>query len=330
MRRFSVLVLLLAAACATAPPARTPRFKILQINDVYKIEGLEGGQAGGLARVRTLRRYLESDGTPVLLMHAGDALYPSVMSKYLDAKPMVDILNLLDGDSGAFDPNLFVTFGNHELDKSDDTILMARLADSQFKWIATNTLHCSAPTACVPFREASKAVSELFIADVGGVKVGIFGLLYPMQKSYAKSTDPVEAAADAVQALRGTGAKVVVAITHQEMGDDIAMVQKVLGIDIVVGGHDHTYATQRVDGTWITKADADAKSVIVYDVTVPPDARVSTTPLRVVLDSTVAKDKTVDAAVQQWLSALSQKLGGNETLGRTKNLLEGVEPAVRG
>ena len=41
---------------AAAQPAR---FKILQINDVYKIEGLEGGNTGGLARVRTLRKHLE-------------------------------------------------------------------------------------------------------------------------------------------------------------------------------------------------------------------------------------------------------------------------------
>src|SRR5688572_13849921 len=113
-RRSSVIVcsfvLLLAFGCTTTQPqAPSSRFKILQINDVYKIEGLEGGQSGGLARLRTLRKHLESDGTPVLVLHAGDALYPSVMSKYLDARPMVDVMNLLDGDATAFDPNLIVT-----------------------------------------------------------------------------------------------------------------------------------------------------------------------------------------------------------------------------
>src|SRR5687767_15235402 len=134
-------VLLLAfAACATTPPQPTSsRFKILQINDVYKIEGLEGGQSGGLARLRTLRRHLESDGTPVLVLHAGDALYPSVMSKYLDARPMVDVMNLLDGDASAFDPKLIVTLGNHELDKSTPDVLIGRLRESAFEWVATNT-----------------------------------------------------------------------------------------------------------------------------------------------------------------------------------------------
>ncbi|MGZ5441862.1 MAG: hypothetical protein ACXW5U_02180 [Thermoanaerobaculia bacterium] len=87
------------ASCATVPPQSTlteatrpaARFKILQINDVYKIEGLESGKTGGLARVRTLRKHLESDGTPVLVLHGGDVIYPSVMSKYLEARPMIDV-----------------------------------------------------------------------------------------------------------------------------------------------------------------------------------------------------------------------------------------------
>jgi 2',3'-cyclic-nucleotide 2'-phosphodiesterase (5'-nucleotidase family) len=65
-------------------------------------------------------------------------------------------------------------------------------------------------------------------------------------------------------------------------------------------------------------------------VTLPANGPVRTTPVRVVLDTTVANDPVVDASVQRWMSALSEKLGGNETIGTTRNLLEGVEPAVRG
>jgi 5'-nucleotidase len=87
---------------------------------------------------------------------------------------------------------------------------------------------------------------------------------------------------------------------------------------------------QRVGGTWITKADADAMSSIIYDVTVPPSGGARTAPLRVVLDSTVPKDPTVDAEVQRWLRELASRLDKNETIGTTRYLLEGVEPAVRG
>jgi 2',3'-cyclic-nucleotide 2'-phosphodiesterase (5'-nucleotidase family) len=322
----ALLVALFLASCATAPSQTPVRFKILQLNDVYKIEGLEGGQAGGLARVRTLRKQLESDGTTVLVLHAGDALYPSVMSKYLDAEAMVDVLNLLDGDPNAADPRLIVTFGNHEFDKSDPAVLLKRLEQSQFQWVATNTKWCD-PACEKNFPKAT----NLAIVPVGSAKIGILGLLYPLKKSYVQTFDPVAEAREAVGVLSSQGVEVIIAITHQDMGDDANLVRQVPGIDLVIGGHDHLFMQQQVEGKWITKADADAKSVVVYDITVPPtNAPLATAPLRVTLDQTVPKDPSIDAAVSRWMTALSAKLGGNETLGTTENLLEGVEPAVRG
>ena len=50
-----------AAADAAANPAPAS-FTILHVNDVYRIEGLEQGARGGFARLRTLRRELESGG----------------------------------------------------------------------------------------------------------------------------------------------------------------------------------------------------------------------------------------------------------------------------
>jgi 2',3'-cyclic-nucleotide 2'-phosphodiesterase (5'-nucleotidase family) len=322
---FAALAAFALAACTTVAPPRSARFKILQINDVYKIEGLESGNTGGLARVRTLRKLLESDGTPVLVLHAGDALYPSVMSKYLEARPMVDVLNLLDGDAVKDDPRLIVTFGNHEFDQKDPKILNERLQESQFQWVSANVRWCN-PDCDQRFPKQTDTLQM----DLDGAKVAIFGLLYPIQKSYVRSTDPVAAARETVEGLRRNGAKVVVAVTHEDMGDDVKLLEQVPGIDLIVGGHDHLYMTQQVNGEWITKADADAKSAIVYDVTVTPAGQVHTAPLRIALDTTVPKDPAVDARVQTWMAELSAKLGGNETLARTENLLEGVEPVIRG
>lgn len=319
----ALLVLLVLAGCATID--QPAGFKILQLNDVYKIEGLARGEEGGLARVRTLRKQLEADGSAVLLLHGGDLLYPSVMSKYLEAKPMVDVMNLLDGDAEAFDPALIVGFGNHELDNRTPDILLARLRESQFQWLATNTFICD-PDCTRRFR----GTTDLVVRDVGRTRVGILGLLYPLQKPYAKSSDVSEAAERAVQTLRRRGADVIIAITHQEMGEDIALVREVEGIDLVIGGHDHVFMQEQVDGTWITKADADAKSVVVYDVTVPRSGEVQATPRRVMLDSSVEKDPTVEARVQEWLARLASTLSGDETLGTTTHRLEGTEPAVRG
>jgi 2',3'-cyclic-nucleotide 2'-phosphodiesterase (5'-nucleotidase family) len=311
------------AAPSVAPPSFA-HFKILQVNDVYKIEGLEGGNAGGLARVRTMRRYLESDGSDVLVLHAGDLIYPSVMSKYLEGRPMIDVLNLLDGDEAKHDDRLIVGFGNHEFDSREPKVLLARLEQSQFEWVSTNAHWCQ-PVCDQRFPKTA----EVVVRDVGGTRVGVIGLLYPLKKSYVETTDVAAAASEGVRAARAQGAQVIIAITHEDMADDAALLRTVPGIDVVIGGHDHLFLQQEVNGKWITKADADAKSVIVYDIRKDAGG-LHTTPLRVVMDQTVAKDPQVDARVQQWLRELGTTLGGNEPIGVTKNLLEGVEPAVRG
>ncbi|HVR41602.1 MAG TPA: 5'-nucleotidase C-terminal domain-containing protein, partial [Thermoanaerobaculia bacterium] len=306
--------------------------RILQINDVYKIEGLANGTSGGLARVRSLRSQLGADGTPVLLLHAGDTLYPSVMSKYLEAKPMIDALNLLDGDAAKSDPLMTVTFGNHEFDKSDATILLARLADSQFQWVASNSRFCKAANDCnQSFSALSDHVSDTMFMDVAGTRVGLFGLLLPMTKSYMTTTDLKQAATDSIALLRAGGAKFIVAVTHENMPDDVTLVKSVPGIDLVIGGHDHLYAREQVGRTWIAKGDADAKSVLVYDVIVGKTG-VDVTPRRVMLDESIPKDPAVDADVAKWMNELNSKIPGGATtrLGDTKYLLEGTEPAVRG
>ncbi len=60
---------------ATRTGKNAESFWILQINDVYKIEGINSGTLGGLARLRSLRQTLEREA-PVLVLHAGDMGHP--------------------------------------------------------------------------------------------------------------------------------------------------------------------------------------------------------------------------------------------------------------
>jgi len=68
----------------------------------------------------------------------------------------------------------------------------------------------------------------------------------------------------------------------------------------------------------------------VWDVVAPEGGAPKITTKRVMLDSSIEKDPDVDAEVQRWMKALEKKLGPNVEIGQTKNMLEGVEPAVRG
>jgi 5'-nucleotidase len=352
-RAFGVLGLVGCLACAGTPtPPATPvataarptaaRFTIIQINDVYKIEGLEGGRLGGLARVRTLRKRLESEGRPVLLLHAGDVLFPSVMSKYLRAQPMIRILNLLDGDAAAFDPNLFATFGNHEFDDRDPGLLLGRIAQSDFAWVSSNTRYRSVNTAPgEPFSARLSRVEDVVLKDVGGARLGILALTTDAQpRDYvAYEYEPAQrraAVERSLERLRAGGATAIVALTHQDLDEDERLAREFPAVGLVVGGHEHFFLQRRVGPTWITKADADTKSAVVHDVRVSPEGSLTDEFRRVPLGPDVEKDPAVEEEVRAWLAELAVAVKAQtgrdlqEVVGETENLLEGEEPAVRG
>jgi len=332
MKRIAIALLFLATSALGADR----HFIVVQLNDVYKIEGLENGNAGGLARVRTIRKQLGADGTPVLVMHAGDLLFPSVMSKYLNGEPMIRVLNLLDGDAGKFDDAMYATIGNHELEKSDPMFALGRFAESDFRWVSSNVHYCHGGKCTQTFATRLKTVNNVIEVKVAGVSLGIFGLTTDSGQSdyfridFADQMARYAAVQEAIDKLKKDGAKLIVGITHEDMDDDVALATKFPEIAFIAGGHDHQYMEKTVGRTKIAKGDADAKSIIVWDVVAPEDGEPTITTKRVVLDTTVAKDPDVDAEVQRWMKALEGKLGPNTQIGSTKNLLEGVEPAVRG
>ena len=114
---------------------------VLAINDVYRIEGVEGRRQGGMSLVRALRRQLEHQAPDLLFLHAGDFLFPSLLSQWTKGAHMVEMMNALDGTPGVDDPRMFVVFGNHEFDKSKQkhaALLQARIDQSEFQWLGAN------------------------------------------------------------------------------------------------------------------------------------------------------------------------------------------------
>ncbi|KIG18028.1 5'-nucleotidase [Enhygromyxa salina] len=254
------------------------RFRILHINDVYRIEGLLDGR-GGVARIRSLRTRLEVDCDAVLVTHAGDALFPSLLSRKYLGEQMVDVLNLLDGDAERVDPRMLATFGNHEFDKDscdDAATLTDRVEQSQFSWLATNVVwkpagECSAPAAAssaaqgaCPSPPASPIIDpargnilphELLM--LGGVKVGVYSLMTDTKTpDYVACIDTryVERSHETVAMLRAQGAEVVLALTHLDARADASILagdgrEGFQRPDLVLGGHDHTAMTRDADNT---------------------------------------------------------------------------------
>lgn len=339
---------LFAAACARPgaerplAPAPSAGFTILQINDAYKIEGLEAGRTGGMARVRTLRRELEAAGRPVLLLHGGDVLFPSVASKYLEGAQMIDVLDHLDG-SDAFDSRLVATLGNHEFDHKEWRVLRDRLAESRFLWVSSNVRIRPEPGAAAePVSRLSEQVVDTLRLDLGGIRVGIFGLTLDdvsrdwLEVDYRDRETRYRIVRRAIDSLRGQGAQFLIALTHQELGEDLELARDFPEIDRVIGGHEHVFLERQVGDTWITKADADAKSAVVIDVDRAGD-RFETRHRKVdLVGDRVSPDAEILGRVATWLVRLERavelRTGRRllDVVATTEHALEGVEPAIRG
>ena len=243
---------------------------VLAMNDVYRIEGVEGRQRGGMSLVRALRRQLEIQNPDLLLLHAGDFLFPSLVSEWTQGAHMVEMMNALDGAPGTYDPRMFVVFGNHEFDKStqkDAAFLQARINQSEFQWLGANIRFSQKGAEPLVASDNLKISS---IVESGGVRVGIFGLTTdkrPAKKiAYVDEfIDPVRVAMEQTKLLRERGAEVVIALTHLSLEKDREILEKLgdRGPDLIIGGHEHQRHHVEIDGRWILKADADARTATV-------------------------------------------------------------------
>lgn len=339
MRRLLPLLLLaIAAGCRLRPPAQERSFLILAVNDVYRIEGVDDGRVGGLARLRALRRDREKLHPDLLMLHAGDFLYPSLLSRRFDGAQMIDVMNVLDGDPDAFDDRLVVTFGNHELEKPQMTYaatLDARIEESAFRWLGTN-LTFAAGEDGKPL-VASPNLRQLEVVTSGGVSVGIFSITTAVSSPpYVASVgEPVATARESCAELRRMGAEVVVAVTHLEVDEDRALLEALgaSGPDLIIGGHDHEAVQLDVGGRFVLKADADARTVTEATVTLDAEGRI-----RVASRLESLGERTPDAEVAARVLAWGQRFDRElcaergvapgcleEPLGRTRVRLQGEE-----
>src|SRR5260370_18759074 len=224
------------------------RVTLLQVNDVYQFDPVDGGARGGLARVLTLRKQIMSESPHALYLLAGDAMCPSVESNTYQGRQMIDAWNASGLD--------YATFGNHEFDFGPD-VLRARMRESNFKWLAANVVE----------KKSGKLFGdtpEFVIREFGGVKIGIFGIV--LQETLQTSRpgpdvdilDPCATAAKGIPKIRAAGAQVVIALTHQTLSDD-KQFARCSGVDVIIGGHEHTLLESMSGHAPIFKIDAEPR-----------------------------------------------------------------------
>lgn len=237
----SVLVSILAASVL----GFSQDLVILHVNDTHSHEEplRDGGTQGGMGGVIERAAYVDSVRTAVgkknvLLLHAGDFSQGTSYFTELGGDIEIDLINAMKYD--------VVTLGNHEFDNGIDE-LARRLGN----------LRCPVVCANYDFSELvlGKYVKPYAIVRKGGMKIGVIGLLTDVTRVVKRSIadkmkrfDDIEVANKWADYLKNEEhCDMVIALTHigfDSVGmNDPALVAGTRNIDLVVGGHSHTFLT---------------------------------------------------------------------------------------
>jgi 2',3'-cyclic-nucleotide 2'-phosphodiesterase (5'-nucleotidase family) len=186
---------------------------------------------GGIARratlVKRLRKELESRGTTVWLVDAGDFSDGTPFSIEYHGEADIAAMNAAGYTFG--------TLGNHEF---NNPLSMLKKLLGEFRY----PLLCANATETATAKPLAQASA---IRELGSLKVGIFGLVtheaagYMAAKEGVTIAGEIETAQRMVSALRPE-AGIVIAISHagEELDEQIGAA--VPGLDVIVGGHSHS------------------------------------------------------------------------------------------
>jgi 2',3'-cyclic-nucleotide 2'-phosphodiesterase (5'-nucleotidase family) len=339
-----LFLLLIGTGCRTArqvPAAAGAvevRFTILQLNDVYEIAPLEGGQAGGLARVAGLLRQLEADNPNTIAVLAGDFLSPSFIGtlrlengERVAGLQMIETLNTLGLD--------YATFGNHEFDFRDSSLLRRRLDRSDFAYLSANA-RWRTDAGLRRFVRRGKPVPDYIVHSFGNaagdsVAVALVGTILPFAHQPYLAYLPVDSTFRAAVDEARQRADVVLGLTHLTAEQDLALADAVPGLPLLMGGHEHEHMLLRAGATRVAKADANAKSVYVHRFRYNPRTeKLDLDSELVTIDPSVPEDAATRAVVEGWqdkVTAIMDQMGYDtrQVLMTTTEPLRGKESLVR-
>lgn len=223
--------------------ANEVRLVILHTNDTHsRIDPFpeDGGRfagLGGAARRATLVNRVRKAHEHVLLLDSGDIFQGTPYFNFFKGEIEFKTMSGMGYD--------VATLGNHDFDNGVDG-LVSMLPHAAFDFVSANYDASDSPLA--------PHLQPHVIRILGGIKVGIFGLgiafdrlVLPALHDGVRYNDPIIAAKQQVEALRNAGCQVVVCLSHlgyNYRGDrvsDTDLAQAVPGIDLVLGGHTHTF-----------------------------------------------------------------------------------------
>ncbi len=280
----------------------------------------EAVSTGGIARIATLIRDIENEnpGT-VAVVYSGDALSDT----YFHAFKGRAIYGLMS-DAGWEISN----FGNHEFDKGPQQLANA-LNSADFEFLCSDLAveGTVLDSLCVPY----------LIKEYDGLRVGYFSLITE-GLPYLSSPADVEltglnayAALQAVRELRESGAQVVVALTHIGLEEDVQIAREIPGIDIIFGGHSHSYVEDviRIGGTFVVPGGYGGTHLMRIDLETDPAGQMDVHSVRyqmLPIDATIAAAADIDERLTVFRDSLPEAI----VLGQTEVAWDLSSSAVRG
>lgn len=187
---------------------------------------------GGLARIATAIRTAKSRSDNIIALDAGDQ-FQGTLFYSVNKWPMLAELD-------QHMPYDAMTLGNHEFDEG--CLELTRfLAALSFPVLAANLK----PAKGCPMLKGNYAPYTLL--TVRGQKVAVVGIANNEVVSLAAACprtffeDTAACLQRTVKDLEAQGVKHVIALTHIGLSEDRKLARSVDGVDIIVGGHSHSY-----------------------------------------------------------------------------------------
>jgi len=245
--------------------ASTVRISILHTNDVHSRldpfpanDPRNAGKGGIVNRARLLSQ-IRTEEKNVLLLDAGDAFQGTPYFNFFGGEPEIRAMSLLGYDA--------MTMGNHDFDGGAELFARQLKAHGNFPVLVANYDVTDSPLRGVvqPYRVFKKE----------GVRIGVFGLgiapdgLIPLDLfAGTRYLDPVAKANELAAFLRNEETcSLVVCLSHlgyrMDGGEisDLKLAPRTRGIDLVIGGHTHTFLKEPT-----AVPDLDGQPVLVNQV----------------------------------------------------------------
>ena len=215
---------------------------------------------GGVAKRARLISDIRKENANVLLLDAGDIFQGTPYFNYYGGELEYKLMGMMGYE--------IATIGNHDFDNGLEG-MVSQMPNAKFEFVSAN--YDFKNTIMQPYVKPYKIVYK------DKIKVGVFGLGVGLQglvdKTNYKETiynDPIEVATDMARILK-TEQKcdLVICLSHlgfqykndPKMVSDIILAQKTKDIDLIIGGHTHTFLDKP-----IIEKNSVGKNVIINQV----------------------------------------------------------------